>query len=335
MANRSWFAGTLILTRHEVSELLDLDLCIQAVENAFLIYGEGRAPAPAIAGVHVADGGFHMKAGVLELQRAYFAAKTNANFMNNRSRFDLPTIQGTIVLHDAVNGVPLAVVDSIEISILRTGAATAVAAKYLARADATVVAVAGCGEQGRVQLRSLARVLRLKRAYVWDIERGHAERLAADLAPEVEFEITVVDDFANAARHADVCVTCTPSSEYILGREDVQPGSFIVGVGVDNPHKKELEPSLLAASKVVVDVLDQCATIGDLHHAIEENAMTSDQVHAELGAIVAGRAPGRTNDAEIIVFDSTGMALQDVAATAIVYERAVKLGAGRTIDFGS
>jgi ornithine cyclodeaminase/alanine dehydrogenase-like protein (mu-crystallin family) len=327
--------GTLVLTRSEVAGLLDLGACIDAVEHAFRLHGEGRAAAPAIMGVHVPHGGFHTKGGVLELGRLYFAAKTNANFMHNRGRFGLPTIQGIILLHDADNGFPLAVMDSIEISILRTGAATAVAAKFLARPDAAVAAVAGCGEQGRVQLRALAKVLPLQRAHVWDIEPSRAEGLAAQLAPDLGLEIAVAPDYPTAARQADVCVTCTPSEAYLLGPGDVRAGAFVAGVGVDNPHKKELAPALLAAATVVVDVLEQCATIGDLHHALAEGVLTRADVHAELGAVVAGRATGRTSDREITIFDSTGMALQDVAAAAAVYERALETGAGRLISFGA
>lgn len=327
--------GTLVLTRRDVAALLDLDACIGAVEGAFRAHGEGRAPDPAIAGVHVPDGGFHVKAGVLDLDRSYFAAKTNANFMNNRARYGLPTIQGTIVLHDAENGAPLAVMDSIEISIRRTGAATAVAARSLARPSASAVCVYGCGEQGRVHLRALARVLPLQVGYVWDIDKSRAKELAAELEGELGFEITAVDDHRDAARRADVCVTCTPSSEFLIGRDDVRPGTFVAGVGADNPHKRELAPELLAESKVVVDALEQCATIGDLHHALEAGVMTRERVHAELGAIVAGRVAGRTSDEEIVVFDSTGMALQDVAAAVVVYERALEAGSGLTVEFGS
>ncbi|MCZ6915142.1 MAG: ornithine cyclodeaminase family protein [Gemmatimonadetes bacterium] len=333
MSNHS--QGTLILTRGEVTELLDLNACIEAVERAFRVHGEGAAPDPAMLGIHVAGGAFHVKAGVLDLGRSYFVAKTNANFMNNRTQFGLPTIQGTIGLFDADNGVPLAVMDSIEISIQRTGAATAIAAKYLARPDSTVAAVAGCGEQGRVQLRAVATVLPLKTAYVWDIDRTRADTLAAELGDELGCTITVVDDFASATRNADVCITCTPSREYLLSDEDVRPGTLVAGVGVDDPEKKELDPALMAASTIVVDVLEQCATIGDLHHALESGVVTREDVHAELGAVVAGRTPGRTEEDEIVVFDSTGMALQDAATTALVYERALTTGAGRVIDFGS
>ena len=326
--------GTLVLTRSEVAALLDLDTCIEAVGNALRMQGEGRAKPPALMGVHVEDGGFHTKGGVLDLGRPYFAAKTNANFMRNRERSGLPTIQGTIVLHDATNGFPLAVMDSIEISILRTGAAIAVAARHLARPESRVAAIAGCGAQGHVQLRALSQVLPLERALVWDIDLARAAELASTLADELAVEITIAPDFRAAAREADVCVTCTPSTEYILDRPDIRPGTFVAGVGVDNPHKKELSPALLAAGTVVVDVLDQCREIGDLHHALRAGVMTPDDVHAELGAVVAGRALGRRSVEEITIFDSTGMALQDVAAAAVVYELACREGTGRTVAFG-
>src|SRR3954468_5612332 len=123
---------TLILQRHQVAELLDLDTCITAVESAFRMLGEGKAGPPGVLGVHAKDGGFHIKAGILPLDRNYFAAKINGNFFNNAA-LGLPRIQGMVVLCDADNGSPLAIMDSIEITILRTGAASAVAAKYLAR----------------------------------------------------------------------------------------------------------------------------------------------------------------------------------------------------------
>jgi ornithine cyclodeaminase/alanine dehydrogenase-like protein (mu-crystallin family) len=327
--------GTLVLTRTEVRALLDLPTCIRVVEDAFRLHGEGNAPDPAIAAVHVPAGGFHIKAGVLDMGRPYFVSKTNANFMENRHRLGLPTIQGTIVLHDAENGYPLAVIDSIEVSILRTGAATAVAARYLARPASTVAVIAGCGAQGRVQLRSIAQVLPLEQVFLWDLHRHPARVMANELAAEFGFRITPVDNLTDHTALADVCITCTPSFEYLLGSENVKPGTFIAGVGVDNPHKKEIQPALMARSRVVVDVLEQCATIGDLHHAIDAGLMTREQVYAELGAIVAGRRPGRSDDNAITVFDSTGMALQDAAATIAVYERALQENAGRYISFNS
>jgi alanine dehydrogenase len=113
-----------------------------------------------------------------------------------------------------------------------------------------------------------------------------------------------------------------------LMRGDVRPGTFVAAVGADNPLKQELDPELMAANKVVVDILEQCATIGDLHHAIEAGVMLKTDVYAELGRIITGRIPGRTSNEETIIFDSTGTALQDVAAASIVYEKALGAGMG-------
>ena len=320
--------GTLVLTRADVAELLGLDECIAAVERAFRLHAEGRALQPGVLGVHAGDGSFHIKAAGLDLGRPYFAAKTNANFPSNPARRGLPSIQGVVALFDAATGTPLALMDSIEITIVRTGAATAVAARHLARPDSRVATVCGCGNQGRIQLRALARVLHLERAYAFDADRGRAREFARALSEELGIEVQAVDDPATAAGRSDVCVTCTPSRRAFLARGDVAPGAFVAAVGADSEDKQELEPALLASSTLVVDMLEQCATIGELHHALAAGLMTRADVHAELGQIVAGVKPGRRSRDEIIVFDSTGTALQDVAAAVAVYEKALTAGRG-------
>ena len=325
----------LILGRRDVAALLDLDACIAAVERAFRLHGEGRAAPPALASVPVPGGGFHVKAGVLDLGARYFAAKTNANLPENPARHGVPTIQGVIVLCDAERGTPLAVMDSMEITVLRTAAATAVAARHLARPDASVAAIVGCGAQGMAQLRALSRVRRLCRALVYDIRSGAARQMADSLGPELGIPVTVSPDIAHATLAADLVVTSTPSREFLLGPAAVRPGAFVAGVGVDAEHKRELEPTLLAAGAVVVDVLDQCAAFGDLHHALAAGLMTRESVRAELGRVVAGRTPGRTGPDEIVIFDSTGLALLDVAAAVVVYQRAWERGIGIRVDLAS
>jgi ornithine cyclodeaminase/alanine dehydrogenase-like protein (mu-crystallin family) len=282
-------------------------------------------------GVHVAGGGFHVKAGVLALGRPYFAAKVNANFPSNPARHGLPTIQGVIVLADAERGTPLAVIESAEITALRTAAATAVAVKYLARPDARVATIVGCGVQGAVQFRAVNLIRPLAGALVCDTDAARAERFARALAAELGIAVRVEGDVGVAARQSDIVVTCTPARAPLLGLEDVRGGTLVAGVGADNPEKQELEPALLAGSTIVVDVLEQAATMGDLHHALAAGAVTRAEVHAELGEIVAGTKPGRRTSAERIVFDSTGMALQDVAAAAAVYERARVAGRGQAV----
>ena len=325
---------TVILTRADVAGLLDLEGCIAAVEAAFVALGQGRAPPPGILGIPGADGGFHIKAARLDGARSYVAVKTNGNFPRNRERHALPTIQGTITLADGATGRVLAVMDSIAITVLRTGAATAVAAKHLARPEAATVTICGCGDQGRVQLRALCRVLPIRRVLAWDADWARAKAYAREVRGACDVDVTAVTAPGPAARESDVVVTCTPATRWFLGTADVRAGTFIAAVGADSEEKQELEPALLAQATVVVDVLEQSATIGDLHHAVRAGLLTRAAVYAELGEIASGRKPGRRTPAEITVFDSTGMALQDVAAAALVYERAVAAGAGRRVMLG-
>jgi alanine dehydrogenase len=325
--------GTLLLTRSDVGGLLRIEEYINAIEQAFKLYGEGKTAPPAILGVHAQDGGFHIKAGLLNLDRSFFAAKVNANFPENMKRFALPLIQGVIVLSDAENGYPLAIMDSIEITIQRTGAATAVAAKYLARPDSKTITVCGCGNQGRVSLQALCKIFSLERAFAYDTDREHAQRYATEISEQLEIDVEPVARLREPIGLSDICVTCTPATEFFVKREYVQPGTFIAAVGADSETKQELDPSLLAHNKTVTDVLDQCASIGELHHALDSALMTKADVHAELGEVIAGVKAGRVSAEEIIIFDSTGMALQDVIAAATVYERAVSEDKGQWINF--
>jgi len=326
--------GTLVLTRRDVATLLTIDECTSAVERAFQLYGEGKTQPPGVLGVHAEDGGFHIKAGILNLDRPYFAAKVNANYPQNSTRFGLPLIQGVIVLCDAKNGYPLAVMDSIEITIQRTGAATAVAAKYLARPDSQTLTICGCGNQGRVSFTALHNLFPFKEVFAVDLDHSQAERFASELASETTAKVIPAAELEGGVRRSDVIITCTPAQQFFLKESWVRPGTFIAAVGADSEDKQELEPTLLSRSKVIVDIVNQAASIGELHHAIDVGLMTKNDVYGELGDVVAGRKSGRSSPDEIIIFDSTGMALQDVIVAAAVYEKAVGNGLGRLIDFG-
>lgn len=327
--------GTLILTRRDIAALLSIEECTEAVEHVFRLYGEGKTQTPGVLGVHAQDGGFHIKAGVLRLERPYFAAKINANFPQNPQRLGLPTIQGVIVLSDADNGYPLAVMDSAEITGQRTAAATAVAAKYLARPESKTLTICGCGIQSRASVRALMGLFALERVFAYDVDATRAEKFAIDLSTETGISIEAVSQLEAATLQSDICVTCTPSRKFYLTREHIARGTFVAAVGSDNEDKQELDPSLLAGAKVVADLVQQCAGIGELHHALDQGVMTIDQVHAELGEVVAAKKPGRTSSDEVIVFDSTGMALQDVVTAALVYEKAKQQGAGITTELTS
>jgi ornithine cyclodeaminase/alanine dehydrogenase-like protein (mu-crystallin family) len=171
--------------------------------------------------------------------------------------------------------------------------------------------------------------------FAYDQDAEQALHFAQDLQSDLGIPVTPVANLAAAVRQSDICVTCTTSRRPLLSADDVSPGTFVAAVGADNPHKQELDPGLMANSKIVCDVLDQCALMGDLHHALEAGVVKRTYVHAELGEVVAKKKPGRESGEEIIIFDSTGMALQDVATAAIVYERAERQDAGVRLSFAA
>ncbi|HEX6849150.1 MAG TPA: ornithine cyclodeaminase family protein [Chitinophagaceae bacterium] len=324
---------TILLTRTEVAGLLSIEEANAAVENSFRLYASGKAPAPGLLGVHAPEGGFHIKAGILNLGRNYFVSKTNANFPGNPQKNNLPTIQGVIIVSDADNGQLLALMDSIEITIIRTGAATAVAASYLSRINAITITICGCGNQGKISLRAIMKVRALEKAFVYDIDEKRAKQFASELANELNISIQPTNNLKEALRQSEICVTCTTSKKQFLNRDDLPPGIFIAAVGADSENKQELDPALLSNAKVVTDITSQCAQIGELHHALQAGMMKLTGVHAELGQIIIGEKTGRMNDDEIIVFDSTGTALQDIASAAIVYEKAIEKNIGIKLNF--
>jgi ornithine cyclodeaminase/alanine dehydrogenase-like protein (mu-crystallin family) len=221
--------------------------------------------------------------------------------------------------------------DSGEITALRTAAATAVAARHLARKDSRVAGIVGCGKQGRIQLRALMQVLPITHVRVADNDRVAAARFASAMSRELSIPVDTVADPRAACRESDVCVTCTPSREPLLYPGDLRPGSFLAAVGADHPDKQELDPRLLAGVTLVVDIREQCAAMGELHHALDAGVLAMEDVHADLAEVVSGRRPGRSREEEIAIFDSTGTALQDVAAVVAVYREAARAGAGGRI----
>ncbi len=306
------------LSAADVERVLTPRLCIEAVEDAFRQLAQGGIPAPGILGLHAGDGSFHVKAGVLTADRPYFAAKVNANFSGN-PRLGLPTIQGIVYLCDATNGAPLAVMDSGSITALRTAAGSAVAARHLASGNCDTALICGCGAQAMAQVRALQTVRQPKRWLAFDTAPAKAIAFAAAAGAELGIVVESVTDMAHAVSESRIIVTCTTAQRFFLTREMVQPGTFIAAVGADSESKQEIDPRLLAAAKVVTDLTAQAATIGDLHHAIASGVMTRDDVHAELGEVVADLKLGRIDDEEVTVFDSTGTGLQDVAAAIAAY----------------
>lgn len=310
----------IILSGPQVRDVLDLESCIHIIEEALVEDANGNTIPSGVLATHVDGGGFHVKTAGIKGTRNYFAVKVNANRPGNPAQFGLPTIQGVIALFDTLNGRVLAVMDSAEITTMRTAAMTAIAAKHLSRPDSATLTILGCGTQGRENLRAISRVRTLSRVYAWDIRSDFARDYAAAMNKELGIEVLAVDDYKPIT--TDMVITCTPSHEPLLQRGDIGPGTFVGAVGADNGEKSEIAPDLMANAEVVVDVLEQCLKIGDLHHAVKAGAMSGDDVYGSLRDIVAGKLP-KPNHREIIIFDSTGTALTDVAAASAVYETVV------------
>ena len=312
-------ADALIITQADIANIMCAADWLDAADRAFRAAAQGRAMSPQPMHIPLVRGGFHIKAASISLERNYVAVKVNGNFPTNPDELALPTVQGAIILADGGNGALLAVIDSIEVTLRRTAAASALAAKLLARPESATLLVCGCGEQGRAHVGAMREVLPLTRLLLWDRNEEAAEALARGV------DGTVVGELSSVSRSADVIVCCTSSRTPYLDAAMVADGTFIAAVGADNPDKSEIAPELMAKSKVVVDSLQQCAVMGDLHRAIAGGVMTEADVYAELPDVVdAGW--GRRSPDEIVIFDSTGTGLLDVAASAAIYERCAATG---------
>jgi alanine dehydrogenase len=326
-------SAALILSRGDVAALMAPADWLEAVETGFLASAEGKASAPPPMAIESESGAFHAKGAVLRLDRSYVALKLNGNFPGNPQMRGLPTIQGAILLCDGEDGSVLAIMDSIEVTLRRTAAATALAARYLARPDSRTILICGCGDQGAAQLAALREVLPLGRCFAWDQDRAKAEAFAAAVRSE-GLEAEAVSDLATAAPASDAIVGCTTARRAYLEAAFVRPGTFVAAIGADSPEKSEIEPALMAGATVVADVRAQCEAMGDLRHAVAAGAMRAEDVHAELHELVKGTRPGRTRGDEITLFDSTGTALQDVAAAATIFERARERPGLRRVALG-
>jgi alanine dehydrogenase len=311
----------LLLSRNAISQLATTRDYLAAMQTAFADLAADRFDVPAVGHVAGVGGMFHIKAAQRAGSPALAAIKVNGNFPNNRVQHDLPTIQGFVALLDAERGCVLALMDSIEITARRTAAATALAAKYLANPGSRSLAMIGCGVQALYHVEALRDVAPIEAVAFCDPHDTAADVFGKRLQ-ELGLSPRRVSDAQTAARGADIVITVTTSTRPVLGLGDIGPGTFVAGVGADNPSKHELDADLLKGSSVIVDSVAQASTMGDLHHAIAAGVMKATDVRGELAELVAGKVTGRSNGDERWIFDSTGLSIQDLAAAAMIYDRA-------------
>ena len=321
-----------VLSRKDVERVLDLSSCIDAVEAALRAAAADRA-CSAILGLHASDGGLHGKAAYLEddgeeSRASWFVAKLNSNFPGNPARFGLPTIQGVLALFDGRCGRLVALMDSAALTVLRTAAATGVAARRLARPAASSVTIIGCGVQAFAQVQAVSLVRPIRRVVAIDALPSAADRLATRVRSEIGIDATARAVARGEPHETDIVITCTPSRKPILGVHDILPGTFIAAVGADNEDKSELDPQLMATADIVVDSLSQASTIGDLHHALAAGTVTLDQVRGELGTLLSRSPYVPPDPRRTVIFDSTGVAVADVAAAVIAVRRATEADLG-------
>jgi ornithine cyclodeaminase len=294
---------------------------VAVVRDAFKADGEGRTQVPSVINLDIraARGEFHVKTAHIE-GIPHIGVKIASGFYDNPSR-GLPSGSGLIALFDAATGLPVALLlDNGFLTDIRTGAAGAVAADYLARREITTVGVVGSGVQARHQVRCLRVVRTFSRILAWS---PTPERLAAygsEMSLE-GYDVTAASGIEEVCTEADVLITATPSAAALVKAAWLRDGVHVTAVGSDSPGKQELEPACLGrADLVVVDRYGQCAAFGELKHALEAGLLTRDDVHGELGAIVAGAKPGRTSDAQITIADLTGVGFQDTAIASAAFE---------------
>ena len=324
-----------VLREPEIRGLFSFREAIGAVETAFAELASGRAVMPGVINLDIEDhqGEVHVKSAYLG-GRGSYVVKIASGFYRNPAR-GLPVGNGLMLLFEAETGRLLcALFDNGYITEMRTGAAGAVSAKYLARERASTVGVVGSGSQARYQLRALREVRRIEEARVWSPHPEHVKEYAAemeDLIPRLR--VRPVPSCREAVVGCDIVITATPSRSPLVAAAWVSPGTHIIAVGSDGPEKQELEVGVLGlADKVFCDSISQCEKLGEVHHALAAGAVTRAQLAGEIGEIILGRKAGREDDVEITVADLTGLGVQDAAAASLVYGKSLERGLGETIE---
>jgi alanine dehydrogenase len=318
----------LFLTSEDVAGLATPAEYVEAVREGYRQHGAG-APAEPRTALYNAEppGLFTSYSAVLPDDGAMGGYTYSAGFGEGDAWFVTP-------LFDAESGEPLALVDGASMNPFKTGAAGAVGVDALARPDASSVAVFGSGPQARGQLRAVATVRDVETVWVYSPTKEHRESFVGEMDRTLAASVAAVSSPDAAVEGADVVITATNSPEPVFDGDLLDPGTHVTAMGQYHPEKRELDDTTVARSTYVVDLrgrLEQDA--GAFMHAVDAGVIDADHCHAELGEVVAGEAPGRTDAAEITVFDSGGTGIETTAAAAMLYRKATEAGIGEPLPF--
>ncbi|MGW2403790.1 ornithine cyclodeaminase family protein [Streptomyces sp. NPDC001739] len=326
----------LVVGRSEVETLLDMDALIDALASAMTDLSAGRAAAPVRVAATVPE-----REGFIAAMPGYvpsagaLTSKLVSVFPRNAGT-PLPTHQALIVAFDPDTGEPTALLDGTAITAARTAACSALSARLLARADASVLALLGTGAQARSHARAMCRVRPLRHIRVAGRNPDHATALAAELSAELGIPAEAVASYAQALDGADIAAATTHAVDPVVRRPWLTPGVHVTSVGF-NPAGREVDDAAIADALVCVESRQAAlapfpAGSNDLLHPIRDGVITADHVHAELGELLTGSRPGRTAPDQITLYKSVGVAVQDAAAAALVVEAARERSAGTHLD---
>ena len=318
---------TLLLNAADVDENARMDEVIVAVEEAFAAYEKGNVQMPAKSYVDLPayNGDFRSMPAYMDAGDWDAAGIKWVNVhTDNPERFELPTVLGTMIYSNPQNAFPLAIMDGTTLTRNRTGAAAAVATDHLAVADATSLGIVGAGVQSYTQLEAISEVRPIETVVVADKRESAIEAFVDRFGDEFEVRAGSIAD----AGHCDVLSTVTPVESPIVFADDIGEHTHINAMGADAEGKQELDPAILADSKLVIDDYEQCTHSGEINVPWSAGVLSAEHLYGELGELVTGKKPGRTADDAVSVFDSTGLAIQDVATAHVVYEHASANGNG-------
>lgn len=318
---------TLILKRKDVEKLIDIRKSIAVVEQAFRAHGRGMAQMPAKIYLDLKKYAGDFRAMPVYIEGLESCALKWVNAHPNNKKYDLPAVMAVIILNDPKTGFPLCIMDGTYTTNLRTGAVGAVAAKYLARKDSNVIGLVGCGAQAHTQMMALKQFFKIKEVKVW----GHKKSLIARFIKDMKrsrLKLIPAENIKDCVEGSDIVVTTTPSRKPLVKLKWLKQGVHINAIGADAKGKQELEPAILKKSKLVIDDWAQAAHSGEINVAVQKKIILRRDVYAQLGDIVAGKRTGRVRTDEITVFDSTGLAIQDLAVANLIYKVALRKGKG-------
>ena len=324
----------LWLTRQDVKSVLTMDDAITAVEEAFRQLALGDAVLPQRVGIGLTKyggGGAAMPAYVGGNVDG-LGLKVVTLFPGNPAERGLPAVMATLILLNPRSGELLAVMEAGFLTAIRTGAVGGVAARYLARQDVATVTVFGAGVQARAQLAAVCAVRPIEKAFVVDLVSEVTWCYAREMTERLNIPVEPAGDVQTTVEVADVVVTATTAHEPLFDGNWLRPGAHVNGIGSHSPGARELDTTTIQRAKVVTDQTTAClAEAGDLIIPIQEGDITEAHIYAQLGEIVAGLEPGRKADDEITLFKSVGLAIQDVAVAALVFEKAQATGIGQVL----